>query len=191
MQFMADLELTCESCHGQRFKKDILDVRFAGKNINEVLNMTVSEAVTFFKDNGQKQISDKLKPLEDVGLGYIKLGQSSSTLSGGASQRVKLAYFIGQERQSPTLFIFDEPTTGLHFHDIKRLLEAFDALIGRGHTVIVIEHNLEMIKCADYIIDLGPDGGNRCGKVVCTGTPEEVIMCKKSLTGKYLKDKLL
>lgn len=191
MQFMADLELTCESCHGQRFKKDILDVRFAGKNINEVLNMTVSEAVTFFKDNGQKQISDKLKPLEDVGLGYIKLGQSSSTLSGGESQRVKLAYFIGQERQSPTLFIFDEPTTGLHFHDIKRLLEAFDALIGRGHTVIVIEHNLEMIKCADYIIDLGPDGGNRGGNVVCTGTPEEVIMCKKSLTGKYLKDKLL
>ena len=191
MQFMADLELTCESCHGQRFKKDILDVRFAKKNINEVLNMTVSKAVTFFKDNGQKQISDKLKPLEDVGLGYIKLGQSSSTLSGGESQRVKLAYFIGQERQSPTLFIFDEPTTGLHFHDIKRLLEAFDALIGRGHTVIVIEHNLEMIKCADYIIDLGPDGGNRGGNVVCTGTPEEVIMCKKSLTGKYLKDKLL
>lgn len=191
MQFMADLELTCESCHGQRFKKDILDVRFAGKNINEVLNMTVSEAVTFFKDNGQKQISDKLKPLEDVGLGYIKIGQSSSTLSGGESQRVKLAYFIGQERQSPTLFIFDEPTTGLHFHDIKRLLEAFDALIGRGHTVIVIEHNLEMIKCADYIIDLGPDGGNRGGNVVCTGTPEEVTMCKKSLTGKYLKDKLL
>ena len=191
MQFMADLELTCESCHGQRFKKDILDVRFAKKNINEVLNMTVSEAVTFFKDNGQKQISDKLKPLEDVGLGYIKLGQSSSTLSGGESQRVKLAYFIGQERQSHTLFIFDEPTTGLHFHDIKRLLEAFDALIGRGHTVIVIEHNLEMIKCADYIIDLGPDGGNRGGNVVCTGTPEEVIMCKKSLTGKYLKDKLL
>ncbi len=191
MQFMADLELTCESCHGQRFKKDILDVRFAKKNINEVLNMTVSEAVTFFKDNGQKQISDKLKPLEDVGLGYIKLGQSSSTLSGGESQRVKLAYFIGQERQSTTLFIFDEPTTGLHFHDIKRLLEAFDALIGRGHTVIVIEHNLEMIKCADYIIDLGPDGGNRGGNVVCTGTPEEVIMCKKSLTGKYLKDKLL
>ncbi len=191
MQFMADLELTCESCHGQRFKKDILEVRFAGKNINEVLNMTVSEAVTFFKDNGQKQISDKLKPLEDVGLGYIKLGQSSSTLSGGESQRVKLAYFIGQERQSPTLFIFDEPTTGLHFHDIKRLLEAFDALIGRGHTVIVIEHNLEMIKRADYIIDLGPDGGNRGGNVVCTGTPEEVIMCKKSLTGKYLKDKLL
>ena len=138
MQFMADLELTCESCHGQRFKKDILEVRFAGKNINEVLNMTVSEAVTFFKDNGQKQISDKLKPLEDVGLGYIKLGQSSSTLSGGESQRVKLAYFIGQERQSPTLFIFDEPTTGLHFHDIKRLLEAFEALIGRGHTVSVI-----------------------------------------------------
>ena len=191
MQFMADLELTCESCHGQRFKKDILEVRFAGKNINEVLNMTVSEAVTFFKDNGQKQISDKLKPLEDVGLGYIKLGQSSSTLSGGESQRMKLAYFIGQERQSPTLFIFDEPNTGLHFHDIKRLLEAFDALIGRGHTVIVIEHNLEMIKRADYIIDLGPDGGNRGGNVVCTGTPEEVIMCKKSLTGKYLKDKLL
>jgi len=190
MQFMADLELTCDSCHGQRFKKDVLDVRFAGKNINEILEMTVSEAIAFFTENDQKQIADRLKPLEDVGLGYIKLGQSSSTLSGGENQRVKLAYFIGQERQSPTLFIFDEPTTGLHFHDIRRLLDAFDALIQRGHTVIVIEHNLEMIKCADHVIDLGPEGGNRGGNLVFAGTPEEIIKCKDSITGKYLKAKI-
>lgn len=190
MQFMADIELTCDSCHGQRFKKDILDVRFAGKNINEVLEMTVSEAVAFFIENNQRQIADRLKPLEDVGLGYIKLGQSSSTLSGGENQRVKLAYFIGQERQSPTLFIFDEPTTGLHFHDIRRLLDAFDALIQRGHTVIVIEHNLEMIKCADHVIDLGPEGGNRGGNLVFAGTPEEIVKCKDSITGKYLKAKI-
>lgn len=190
MQFMADLELTCGSCHGQRFKKDILDVRFAGKNINEVLEMTVSEAIVFFAENGQKHISERLTPLEDVGLGYIKLGQSSSTLSGGENQRVKLAYFIGQERQSPTLFIFDEPTTGLHFHDIRRLLDAFDALIQRGHTVIVIEHNLEMIKCADYIIDLGPEGGNRGGNLIFAGTPDGIVRCKDSITGKYLKAKM-
>lgn len=190
MQFMADLELTCDACHGQRFKKDILDVKFSGKNINEILDMTVSEAVMLFKETGQEQISDRLKPLEDVGLGYIKLGQSSSTLSGGENQRVKLAYFIGQERQSPTLFIFDEPTTGLHFHDIRRLLKAFDALIQQGHTVVVIEHNLEMIKCADYVIDLGPEGGNRGGNLVCSGTPEEIVRCKNSITGKYLKPKM-
>ena len=163
MQFMADLELECEACHGQRFKRDILDVKYNGKNINDVLNMTVSEAIEFFGEGGQKQIVDKLKPLEDVGLGYIKMGQSSSTLSGGENQRVKLAYFIGLERQDPTLFIFDEPTTGLHFHDIKRLLAAFSALIERGHSVIVIEHNLDVIKCADHIIDLGPEGGNHGG----------------------------
>ena len=190
MQFMADLELECEACHGQRFKRDILDVKYNGKNINDVLNMTVSEAIEFFGESGQKQIVDKLKPLEDVGLGYIKMGQSSSTLSGGENQRVKLAYFIGLERQDPTLFIFDEPTTGLHFHDIKRLLAAFSALIERGHTVIVIEHNLDVIKCADHIIDLGPEGGNHGGNIVCTGTPEEVAQCKESLTGKYLKEKL-
>ena len=190
MQFMADLELECEACHGQRFKRDILDVKYNGKNINDVLNMTVSEAIEFFGEGGQKQIVDKLKPLEDVGLGYIKMGQNSSTLSGGENQRVKLAYFIGLERQDPTLFIFDEPTTGLHFHDIKRLLAAFSALIERGHSVIVIEHNLDVIKCADHIIDLGPEGGNHGGNIVCAGTPEAVAACKESLTGKYLKDKL-
>ena len=190
MQFMADLELECEACHGQRFKRDILDVKYNGKNINDVLNMTVSEAIEFFGEGGQNQIVDKLKPLEDVGLGYIKMGQNSSTLSGGENQRVKLAYFIGLERQDPTLFIFDEPTTGLHFHDIKRLLAAFSALIERGHSVIVIEHNLDVIKCADHIIDLGPEGGNHGGNIVCAGTPEAVAACKESLTGKYLKDKL-
>ena len=190
MQFMADLILTCEACHGQRFKHDILEVRYEGKNINDVLNMTVSEAISFFGHHNQKTITDRLKPLEDVGLGYIKLGQSSSTLSGGENQRVKLAYFIGQERQDPTLFIFDEPTTGLHFHDIKRLLHAFDALIERGHSIIVIEHNLDVVRMADHIIDLGPDGGNKGGKVVFTGTPEEIVNCKESFTGQFLKDKL-
>ncbi|MBF1081505.1 MAG: excinuclease ABC subunit UvrA, partial [Prevotellaceae bacterium] len=169
MQFMADLTLECEACHGKRFKKEILDVRFEGKNINDVLDMTVSEAVDFFSRYDQKAIVNRLKPLEDVGLGYIKLGQNSSTLSGGENQRVKLAFFIGQEKQEPTLFIFDEPTTGLHFHDISRLLKAFHALIERGHTVLVIEHNLDVIKCADWIIDLGPEGGNRGGNIVCTG----------------------
>lgn len=191
MQFMADLTLECEACHGKRFKKEILDVRFEGKNINDVLDMTVSEAVDFFSRHDQKAIVNRLKPLEDVGLGYIKLGQNSSTLSGGENQRVKLAFFIGQEKQEPTLFIFDEPTTGLHFHDISRLLKAFHALIERGHTVLVIEHNLDVIKCADWIIDLGPEGGNRGGNIVCTGTPEEIIKCKESITSKYLKDKLL
>ncbi|MFC2295812.1 MAG: excinuclease ABC subunit A, partial [Prevotella sp.] len=191
MQFMADLTLECEACHGKRFKKEILDVRFKGKNINDILNMTVSEAVEFFGSYGQKGIVSRLKPLEDVGLGYIKLGQNSSTLSGGENQRVKLAYFIGQEKQEPTLFIFDEPTTGLHFHDISRLLKAFDALIERGHTVLVIEHNLDVIKCADWVIDLGPEGGNRGGKIVCEGTPEGIVKCKDSITANYLKDKLL
>lgn len=191
MQFMADLVLECESCHGQRFKRDILDVRFAGKNINEVLDMTVSEAIEFFQEHQQKAIVDRLRPLESVGLGYIKLGQSSSTLSGGENQRVKLAYFIGLERQDPTLFIFDEPTTGLHFHDIKRLLAAFNALIERGHTIIVIEHHLELIKCADYIIDLGPEGGDKGGALVFAGTPEKLIECKDSLTGKYLREKIV
>lgn len=190
MQFMADLTLECEACHGQRFKKEILDVRFEGKNINDILNMTVNEALDFFSAHRQKAIVNRLKPLQDVGLGYIKLGQNSSTLSGGENQRVKLAYFIGQEKQESTLFIFDEPTTGLHFHDISRLLKAFNALIERGHTVLVIEHNLDVIKCADWIIDLGPEGGNNGGKIVCTGTPEEVIKSKTSITANYLKDKL-
>ena len=194
---MADLVLECEACHGHRFKHDILDVRYEGKNIDDILNMTVSEAIEFFgaTDNNKRgstcrQIVERLKPLEDVGLGYIKLGQNSSTLSGGENQRVKLAYYIGQERQDPTLFIFDEPTTGLHFHDIKRLLHAFDALIERGHTILVIEHNMDIIKCADHIIDLGPEGGNGGGALVFCGTPENLINCKESYTGKYLKEKL-
>ena len=190
MQFMADLVLECEECHGQRFKREILDVQFQGKNINDVLNMTVSEAIQFFGKHKRRAIVGRLKPLEDVGLGYIKLGQSSSTLSGGENQRVKLAYFIGQEQQEPTLFIFDEPTTGLHFHDIQRLLHAFDALIDRGHSILVIEHNLDVIKCADHVIDLGPDGGDKGGQLVAAGTPEEVARCKDSLTGKYLAEKL-
>ncbi len=190
MQFMADLVLECEACHGQRFKHDILEVRFHEKNINDVLNMTVSEAITFFGEYKQQAIVNRLKPLEDVGLGYIKLGQNSSTLSGGENQRVKLAYFIGQEKQEPTLFIFDEPTTGLHFHDIQRLLDAFKALIERGHTILVIEHNLDVIKCADYVIDIGPDGGDKGGNLVFVGTPEALIECKTSITGRYLKEKI-
>lgn len=202
MQFMADLVLECEACHGHRFKHDILDVRFHGKNIDDVLNMTITEAIQFFsaqeppeatKGNKSatanlcKTIVNRLKTLEDVGLGYIKLGQNSSTLSGGENQRVKLAYFIGQERQEPTLFIFDEPTTGLHFHDINRLLSAFNALIERGHTILIIEHNMEIIKCADHIIDMGPEGGDRGGEVICVGTPEQVAANEKSLTGTFLK----
>lgn len=186
MQFMADLVLECESCHGKRFKHDILDVRFAGKNISDVLNMTISEAIDFFTENSQPTIVKRLKTLYDVGLGYIKLGQNSSTLSGGENQRVKLAYFIGQEKQEPTMFIFDEPTTGLHYHDIKRLLAAFEALISRGHTIVIIEHNLDVIKYADHIIDMGPDGGDRGGNLVFSGTPEDLCKCGKSLTGKYL-----
>ena len=199
MQFMADLVLECEACHGHRFKHDILDVRYKGKNIDDVLNMTISEAISFFsaddqvtKGKGQlpRTIVSRLKPLEDVGLGYIKLGQNSSTLSGGENQRVKLAYFIGQEKQDPTLFIFDEPTTGLHFHDIERLLASFNALIERGHSILIIEHNMEIIKCADYVIDMGPEGGDRGGKLVACGTPEEIVLNPQSITGKYLKEKL-
>ena len=190
MQFMADLSLECEACHGKRFKKDILDVQFHEKNIDDVLEMTVSEAIEFFDQYNEKLIADRLRPLDAVGLGYIKLGQSSSTLSGGENQRVKLAYYIGQERQEPTLFIFDEPTTGLHFHDIRRLLSAFDALIERGHSIIVIEHNMDIIKCADHVIDLGPEGGAAGGFIVCEGTPEDIAKCEKSITGRFLKDKL-
>ena len=190
MQFMADLVLECEACHGHRFKHDILDVRFHGKNIDDVLNMTIAEAIQFFGEHQEKTIVNRLQPLADVGLGYIKLGQNSSTLSGGENQRVKLAYFIGQEKQEPTLFIFDEPTTGLHFHDIERLLHAFNALIERGHTILIIEHNMEIIKCADHIIDMGPDGGDRGGQLVACGTPEQIAACPQSITGKYLKEKL-
>lgn len=191
MQFMADLEIICDSCHGKRFKSDVLDVKFAGKNIYDVLNMTVAEAIDFFKLNDKDYIANKLQPLDDVGLGYIKLGQSSSTLSGGENQRVKLAYFLSQERCEPTLFIFDEPTTGLHLLDIKKLLKAFDALLLHGHSVIVIEHNLDVAKCADNIIDLGPEGGNKGGQLIFEGTPEECIRCSNSITGKYLKEKFI
>ena len=190
MQFMADLVLECEACHGQRFKHDILEVRFHGKNINDVLNMTVSEAIDFFGEHKQKTIVNRLKPLDNVGLGYIKLGQSSSTLSGGENQRVKLAYYIGQEKVEPTLFIFDEPTTGLHFHDIKKLLAAFSSLIERGHSIIVVEHNMDVIKCSDYIVDLGPEGGDKGGNLVAKGTPEQIVACKTSYTGKFLSEKL-
>ena len=190
MQFMADLVLECESCHGRRFKSDVLEVRFAGKNIYDILEMTVNQAIEFFTEHGQPRIVRRLKPLQDVGLGYIKLGQSSSTLSGGENQRVKLAYYLGQERVAPTLFIFDEPTTGLHFHDIRKLLEAFDALIARGHTVVIIEHNLDVIKCADHLIDLGPEGGKGGGHIVAEGTPEEVVRRGEGYTARYLRDKL-
>jgi excinuclease ABC subunit A len=188
MQFMADLVLECEACHGHRFKQDILDVRYNGKNIDDVLNMTISEAIEFF--SSEPTIVRRLKPLQDVGLGYIKLGQNSSSLSGGENQRVKLAYFIGLERQEPTMFIFDEPTTGLHFHDISRLLTSLNALIDRGHTIVIIEHNMDVIRQADYVIDLGPDGGDRGGNLVVAGTPEVVAACPDSITGQYLKKKL-
>lgn len=190
MQFMADISLTCETCHGKRFKKDILEVLYNGASIHDILEMTINQAILFFeqaKEASCKKIVRKLKPLQDVGLGYIKMGQSSSTLSGGENQRVKLAYYLGQEKTGATLFIFDEPTTGLHFHDIKTLLKAFDALIAKGHSLVVVEHNMDVIKCADHIIDLGPEGGKAGGHLVCCGTPEEVAACPDSHTGKYLK----
>lgn len=191
MQFMADLVLECESCHGKRFKPDTLEVKFHDASIYDVLEMTVNQAIEFFTQHGQKRIVKRLQPLQDVGLGYIKLGQSSSTLSGGENQRVKLAYYLSIEKADPTLFIFDEPTTGLHFHDIKKLMEAFDALIRRGHSIVIIEHNLDVIKCADYIIDLGPEGGDQGGYIVATGTPEEIAACAASYTGQFLQEKLL
>lgn len=190
MQFMADLVLECESCHGKRFKTDTLEVKFHEKNIYDVLEMTVNQAIEFFTQHGQKKIVKKLQPLQDVGLGYIKLGQASSTLSGGENQRVKLAFYLSQEKADPTMFIFDEPTTGLHFHDIKKLLEAFDALIRRGHSIVIIEHNLDVVKCADHVIDLGPEGGDKGGNIVATGTPEEVAKCAASYTGQFLQEKL-
>ena len=190
MQFMADLVLECESCHGKRFKNETLEVCYEGKNIYDILEMTVNQAIEFFTEHKQKKIVKKLLPLQEVGLGYIKLGQSSSTLSGGENQRVKLAYFLSIEKAQPTIFVFDEPTTGLHFHDIKKLLEAFDSLISRGHTVVIIEHNMDVIKCADYIIDLGPEGGDKGGYLVIAGTPEEVAQCGASYTGQYLAEKM-
>ena len=191
MQFMADVHLECDVCKGKRFKKDVLEVRFEGANIDDVLNMTIDDAVDFFRKYGQKKITNKLKPLQDVGLGYVTLGQSSSTLSGGEAQRIKLASFLVKgHTKEKSLFIFDEPTTGLHFHDIKKLLKSFDALIERGHSIVVIEHNIELIKCADYLIDLGPEGGDRGGQLLVAGTPEEVALNPASHTAKYLKPKL-
>lgn len=193
MQFMADITIPCEACHGKRFSHNALDVTYRDKSIYDILDMTINQAIDFFSENkstSESRIVRRLKPLQDVGLGYIKLGQSSSTLSGGENQRVKLAYFIGQERQEPTMFIFDEPTTGLHFHDINTLLKSFNQLINRGHTIIIIEHNMDIIKCADHIIDLGPDGGDAGGNVVATGTPEEIAQVATSFTGRYLCEKL-
>ncbi|TJY34140.1 excinuclease ABC subunit UvrA [Pontimicrobium aquaticum] len=191
MQFMADVHLECETCNGKRFKKEVLEVTFEGKTIDDVLNMTIDNAIAFFEETHQTKIKNKLQPLQDVGLGYVTLGQSSSTLSGGEAQRIKLATFLGKGNTKETaLFIFDEPTTGLHFHDIKKLLKSFNALIEKGHSIIVVEHNIELIKCADYIIDLGPEGGENGGQLLASGTPEEITINNNSFTGKYLKDKL-
>ncbi|MDA3817008.1 MAG: excinuclease ABC subunit UvrA [Prolixibacteraceae bacterium] len=193
MQFMADIYLSCESCGGKRFKENILDVKYKGKSIDEVLNLTVNQAIDFFSKEDkstEKKIVKRLKPLQDVGLGYVHLGQASSTLSGGESQRVKLAYFLAKEKAEPTLFIFDEPTTGLHFHDINTLLKSLNALIYRGHTVLIVEHNLEIIKSADWLIDLGPEGGNEGGQIVFTGKPEEIVNEEKSYTGQSLQLKI-
>ncbi|MCL2683305.1 MAG: ATP-binding cassette domain-containing protein, partial [Bacteroidales bacterium] len=219
MQFMADVYLVCEECHGTRFKDEVLEVKYHDKNISEVLDMTVDEALEFFrcemastplshrktsrslsgvettspqnKSTTENHIIAKLQPLQDVGLGYLKLGQSSNSLSGGEAQRVKLAYFLTKGvTDKPTLFIFDEPTTGLHFHDIHKLKESFDALIDKGHTIIVIEHHLDLIKCADHVIDMGPEGGIHGGHIVFEGTPEQMVKCKASITGKFLKSKL-
>lgn len=190
MQFMADLKLECEACHGKRFKNEVLEVKFHGKNIHDILEMTIGDAINFFQEHGQKRIAENLQPLQDVGLAYIKMGQSSSTLSGGENQRVKLAYYLSQQSDRPTMFIFDEPTTGLHFHDIKKLIKSFERLLERGHTLVVIEHNIDVMKCADHIIDLGPEGGDEGGNLVACGTPEEVAKCEVSFTGHFLKEKL-
>jgi excinuclease ABC subunit A len=191
MVFMADVQLHCESCNGKRFKKEVLEVTFDGKNIHDILTMTVDDSISFFTANKQNKIIQKLQPLQDVGLGYVQLGQSSSTLSGGEAQRIKLASFLVKgATKEKALFVFDEPTTGLHFHDIKKLLASFEALIDKGHSILVIEHNLDLIKCADWVIDLGPEGGENGGQLLAEGTPEDVIKNKKSVTGKYLKEKL-
>jgi excinuclease ABC subunit A len=191
MQFMADVHLECETCNGKRFKKDVLEVKFADKNIDDILHMTVDDAIEFFTKHNQKKIISKIKPLQDVGLGYVMLGQSSSTLSGGEAQRIKLASFLVKgNTKEKALFIFDEPTTGLHFHDIKKLLQSFDALIRKGHSVVVVEHNIDLIKCADHIIDLGPVGGEKGGTIVKEGTPEQISTSKDSFTANYLREKL-
>ncbi|MBL7917740.1 MAG: ATP-binding cassette domain-containing protein, partial [Bacteroidia bacterium] len=195
MQFMADIELPCESCKGKRFKADTLEILYRGKSISDILELTVDEAIDFFKaddkNKSANKIVEKLKSLQDVGLGYVHLGQSSNTLSGGEAQRIKLATFLSlASNNNPVLFVFDEPTTGLHFHDISKLLKSFEALINKGHSIVVIEHNLEVIKCADWVIDLGPESGDGGGTVVFEGTPEGLAQHKKSITGKYLKEKL-
>lgn len=191
MQFMADVHLECETCKGKRFKKEVLEVTFADKSIDDILNSTIDDAIAFFEATEQTKIKNKLQPLQDVGLGYVNLGQSSSTLSGGEAQRIKLASFLGKgNNKEKALFIFDEPTTGLHFHDIQKLLKSFNALIAKGHSIIVVEHNIDLIKCADYIIDLGPTGGEYGGNLVASGTPEDIIKIKASEIGKYLKEKL-
>ncbi len=197
MQFMADVYLPCEACHGTRFKEEVLEIKYDGKHIADILDMSIDEAIDFFEGSSESKtpvvgrILARLRPLREVGLGYLKLGQSSSSLSGGEAQRVKLAYFlIRGQVEKPTLFIFDEPTTGLHFHDVNKLLESFNALIDNGHSVIIIEHNMEVIKCADWVIDLGPESGNKGGEIVCEGTPEDIAKCEASYTGKALKNKL-
>ena len=188
MQFLADVNLVCDECNGKRFKHEILEVRYNEKNVNDVLNLTVVEAIIFFRK--RKDIISKLQPLLDVGLGYIKLGQSSSTLSGGEAQRVKLASFLGKEYSSKhILFIFDEPSTGLHFHDVLKLMDAFNALVENGHSVVIVEHNLDIIKCADWLIDLGPEGGVKGGELLYQGTPEGIVNVKNSYTGTFLKNK--
>ena len=191
MVFMADVQLPCETCNGKRFKKEVLEVAFDGKNIHDILTMTIDDSIAFFEKNRQTKITQKLQPLQDVGLGYVQLGQSSSTLSGGEAQRIKLASFLVKGTiKEKALFVFDEPTTGLHFHDIKKLMASFDALIEKGHSILVIEHNLDLIKCADWVIDLGPEGGENGGLLLAAGTPEEIVKNKKSITAKYLKEKL-
>jgi len=188
---MADIYLTCEGCKGKRFKQEILDVKYHDKDITEILDMTVDDAVSYFKAS-DKKLAEKLAPLQDVGLGYVRLGQSSNTLSGGEAQRVKLASFLGKGNSSrgKTLFIFDEPTTGLHFHDILKLLKSINALIDQGDSVIIIEHNMDVIKCADWIIDLGPEGGEAGGEITFSGTPEEMVLLKGNYTAAFLKEKI-
>ena len=198
MQFMADVSMVCEACGGKRFKPDILEVRYKGLNVDDILNMSVEEAISFFSSQNDpiaKKIAERLQPLMDVGLSYIKLGQSSSTLSGGESQRIKLAYFLsmndgstGRGKQQRILFIFDEPTTGLHFYDVEKLLKAFDALLSKGHSIVVVEHNLDVIRAADWVIDLGPEAGDSGGHLVFAGTPEQLKSCEMSYTAKYLQE---
>ena len=194
MQFMADVKLKCDICDGNKFKDEVLEIKYQEKSISDILNLTIDDAVKFFteqkNDTTVNRLLKKLIPLQDVGLGYVALGQSSSTLSGGEAQRIKLATFLAKTSPKHTLFIFDEPTTGLHFHDIKKLMASFDALLNQGHSIILIEHNMDVVKCADWVIDIGPDGGKNGGHIVAEGTPEEIVKTPESVTGKYLAEKL-